>query len=148
MRTILSLLTLASAAQALFFFIDGATPKCFFEELPKGTLVVGHYAAEEWDDRVHGWQQHGGISIYISVDVSPTPRLPPPRVPHSSYILTHTHRKSLTMTIGSSPSAALRPANSLFPQPKLVTTRSASCLRRAPAARDGCPPTALTVASS
>lgn len=25
----------------LYFYIDGVTPKCFFEELPKDTLVVG-----------------------------------------------------------------------------------------------------------
>ncbi len=28
-------------AQALYFYIDGQHPKCFFEELPKDTLVVG-----------------------------------------------------------------------------------------------------------
>lgn len=32
---------LAIPAQALHFFIDGAVQKCFFEELPKDTLVVG-----------------------------------------------------------------------------------------------------------
>ena len=69
MRTFFPILSLVSAAQALYFFIDGVTPKCFFEELPKDTLVVGHYSAEEWDARASAWQQHGGISIYISVDV-------------------------------------------------------------------------------
>jgi hypothetical protein len=58
-----------AAAQALYFYIDGGTPKCFYEELPKDTLVVGHYAAEEWDDRLNQWQQHQGITIYITVDV-------------------------------------------------------------------------------
>lgn len=41
---ILSVLSLASfllPAQALYFYIDGPTQKCFFEELPKDTLVVG-----------------------------------------------------------------------------------------------------------
>lgn len=30
-------------AQALYFYLDGASasPKCFYEELPKDTLVVG-----------------------------------------------------------------------------------------------------------
>ena len=28
-------------AQGLYFYIDGAMSKCFFEELPKDTLVVG-----------------------------------------------------------------------------------------------------------
>lgn len=58
-----------AAAQALYFYVDGGTPKCFYEELPKDTLVVGHYSAEEWDDRANMWQQHQGISIYITVEV-------------------------------------------------------------------------------
>lgn len=74
MRAFLPLMALASTAQALYLFIDGATQKCFYEELPKGTLVSGHYAAEEYDDRVGAWQQHDGIKIYITVDV----RLIPP----------------------------------------------------------------------
>lgn len=69
MKFALPLLSLASAAQALYFFVDASTPKCFFEDLPKDTLVVGHYSAEEWDDRAAAWQQHTGINIYISVDV-------------------------------------------------------------------------------
>lgn len=69
MRAFLPLLSLASAVQALYFFVDNQSPKCFYEELPKDTLVVGHYAAEEWDPRSAAWQQHQGISIYISVDV-------------------------------------------------------------------------------
>lgn len=32
---------LAVPSQALHFFIDGANQKCFFEELPKDTMVVG-----------------------------------------------------------------------------------------------------------
>lgn len=69
MRLLLPLLSLSAVANALYFYIDGVTPKCFFEELPKDTLVVGHYTAEEWDDRIGGWAKHDGISIYISVDV-------------------------------------------------------------------------------
>ncbi|KAI0601530.1 emp24/gp25L/p24 family/GOLD-domain-containing protein [Biscogniauxia sp. FL1348] len=68
MRAILPFLSLTTVAQALYFFIDGTTPKCFFEELPKDTLVVGHYTAEEWDDNTRSWSKHDGISIYISVD--------------------------------------------------------------------------------
>lgn len=68
MRAFLPLLSLCAVANALYFYIDGTNPKCFFEELPKDTLVVGHYTAEEWDDRISGWAKHDGISIYISVD--------------------------------------------------------------------------------
>jgi hypothetical protein len=69
MRAVLPLLSLSAVAQALYFYIDGTTPKCFYEELPKDTLVVGHYSAEEYDDQRHAWWKHEGISIFISVDV-------------------------------------------------------------------------------
>ncbi|KAJ9156186.1 Transmembrane emp24 domain-containing protein 9 [Pleurostoma richardsiae] len=68
MRAFFPLLALSSVAQALYFYIDGTTPKCFYEELPKDTLVVGHYNAEEWDDHRQAWWKHDGLSIYISVD--------------------------------------------------------------------------------
>ncbi|KIH88124.1 hypothetical protein SPBR_07790 [Sporothrix brasiliensis 5110] len=68
MKSFLPLLSLAGAASALHLYIDASKPKCFFEELPKDTLVVGHYNAEEWDDHIQTWSKHDGISIYISVD--------------------------------------------------------------------------------
>ncbi|KAI0842673.1 emp24/gp25L/p24 family/GOLD-domain-containing protein [Hypoxylon sp. FL0890] len=68
MRVLLPLLMLGSVAHALYFYLDGTKPKCFLEELPKDTLVVGHYTAEEWDDNMKSWQKHDGISIYISVE--------------------------------------------------------------------------------
>ncbi|TVY24339.1 Protein ERP1 [Lachnellula hyalina] len=74
MRSILPLITLSALlapVQSLFFYIDGTTPKCFFEELPKDTLVVGHYSAEEYDENMKAWVKHDGLSIAISVDASP-----------------------------------------------------------------------------
>lgn len=82
MRAILPLLTLSGVAQALYFFIDGTQPKCFYEELPKDTLVVGHYNAEEFDENTRTWSKHDGISVYISVDVCP---------PIYLSLYTHTH---------------------------------------------------------
>lgn len=35
------ILALAIPADALYFYMEGTTPKCFYEELPKDTLVVG-----------------------------------------------------------------------------------------------------------
>jgi hypothetical protein len=32
---------LLSPVEALYFYMDGTTQKCFYEELPKDTLVVG-----------------------------------------------------------------------------------------------------------
>jgi len=44
LRTAFSFLLIAALilpSQALYFFIDGPSQKCFLEELPKDTLVVG-----------------------------------------------------------------------------------------------------------
>ena len=71
MRAIFPLLSLSTAAQALYFFIDGTQPKCFYEELPKDTLVVGHYNLDEYDENTRTWSKHDGLSVYISVDVGP-----------------------------------------------------------------------------
>lgn len=66
---LVALSSLAQVAQSLYFIIDGTSMKCFYEELPKDTLVVGHYTAEEFDDQIHHWKKHDGISIFITVDV-------------------------------------------------------------------------------
>lgn len=81
---LLSLSALLVPVQSLYFYIDGTTPKCFFEELPKDTLVVGHYSAEEYDENLKSWSKHDGLNIQITVDVSPNPFIPlimpfPPR---------------------------------------------------------------------
>jgi hypothetical protein len=36
-----AILCLAVPANALYFYMDGRQTKCFFEDLPKDTLVVG-----------------------------------------------------------------------------------------------------------
>lgn len=36
-----SFLSLLLPANALYFYVDGRQPKCFFEDLPKDTLVAG-----------------------------------------------------------------------------------------------------------
>jgi hypothetical protein len=38
---LLALASMVSQVNGLYFYIDGTTPKCFFEELAKDTLVVG-----------------------------------------------------------------------------------------------------------
>jgi hypothetical protein len=76
---LLSLSALLAPVQSLYFYIDGTTPKCFFEELPKDTLVVGHYSAEEYDENTKAWAKHDGLNIFISVDVRlpfPSPKSP------------------------------------------------------------------------
>ncbi|KAF3078210.1 emp24p/erv25p- protein [Orbilia oligospora] len=55
-------------SSALYFYLDGSNPKCFFEELPKDTLVVGHYKAEEYKGDGSGYQPSHGVNIHISVE--------------------------------------------------------------------------------
>ncbi|KAF2013705.1 hypothetical protein BU24DRAFT_452542 [Aaosphaeria arxii CBS 175.79] len=59
---------LAVPSQALHFFIDGATSKCFFEELPKDTLVVGHFEATVWDDATKSYQPRADTGVFITVE--------------------------------------------------------------------------------
>ena len=49
--SLLSLVLLVCQTQALYFYIDGPSQKCFFEELPKDTLVVGSYKATQWNEQ-------------------------------------------------------------------------------------------------
>jgi len=53
---------------ALYFYLDGSNPKCFFEELPKDTLVVGHYTAEEYKSESNSYAPGQGINVHISVE--------------------------------------------------------------------------------
>ncbi|CAL3967492.1 unnamed protein product [Diplocarpon coronariae] len=71
MRSVIPLLSLSALlvpVQSLYFYIDGTTPKCFFEELPKDTLVVGQFDAEEFDEDRKSWTKHNGLNILITVD--------------------------------------------------------------------------------
>lgn len=40
----LAVFTLAVPAQALYFYLENTSPKCFYEELPRDTLVVGEFS--------------------------------------------------------------------------------------------------------
>jgi len=72
MRTsaLASVLLAAAAvpANALYFYIDGTSPKCFFEELPKDTLVVGQYKAEEFSPQTSSFTDNNQLAIQITVD--------------------------------------------------------------------------------
>ncbi|MCJ1443760.1 MAG: emp24p/erv25p- protein [Stictis urceolatum] len=61
-------LSLLAPANALYFYMDSTVPKCFFEELPKDTLVVGHFNAEMFDPRINAYAENRDLRIEISVD--------------------------------------------------------------------------------
>lgn len=72
MRALFSILSLSGLlipVQSLYFYIEGTTPKCFYEELPKDTLVVGHYTAEEFNAERNAYIKSDWLNIFISVDV-------------------------------------------------------------------------------
>ncbi|EMD60070.1 hypothetical protein GGP41_009476 [Bipolaris sorokiniana] len=66
--TVLLAAALAVPAQALHFFLDGAVQKCFYEELPKDTLVVGHYHAEPWDDATKSYLPKSEVGVFVTVE--------------------------------------------------------------------------------
>ncbi|EMC97657.1 hypothetical protein BAUCODRAFT_33380 [Baudoinia panamericana UAMH 10762] len=65
---LLSLAALLVQTQALYFYIDGPTQKCFFEELPKDTLVVGTFKATQWNEQSREYVENPDMGIYITVD--------------------------------------------------------------------------------
>lgn len=82
MRSFLPALSLAAATllvpvQSLYFYIEGTNPKCFFERLPKDTLVVGQYKAEEFSIDQNKYVKNDNLNIFISVEVG-LPQLPQP----------------------------------------------------------------------
>ncbi|TKA48438.1 hypothetical protein B0A54_00573 [Friedmanniomyces endolithicus] len=66
--SLLSLAALLIPSQALYFYIDGSTQKCFFEELPKDTLVVGTFSATQWNDQSRAYGTNPDMGIFITVD--------------------------------------------------------------------------------
>ncbi|RKP26921.1 emp24/gp25L/p24 family/GOLD-domain-containing protein [Syncephalis pseudoplumigaleata] len=53
---------------AFHFYLDGSSPKCFIEELPKETLVVGNYRAEEYRADLQQYAENHNIGIQITVE--------------------------------------------------------------------------------
>ncbi|KAI9734810.1 MAG: Transmembrane emp24 domain-containing protein 9 [Cirrosporium novae-zelandiae] len=66
--TYVAVLALALPANALYFFIEGPVAKCFYEELPKDTLVVGNYEAQQYDPNSNTYQPSPDLGIFISVE--------------------------------------------------------------------------------
>ncbi|KAK5133945.1 hypothetical protein LTR08_007065 [Meristemomyces frigidus] len=68
LSSLVSLALLVCQTQALYFYIDGPTQKCFFEELPKDTLVVGTFKATQWNDQTRSYNDNPEMGIFITVD--------------------------------------------------------------------------------
>ncbi|KAL8820726.1 MAG: hypothetical protein Q9223_001114 [Gallowayella weberi] len=64
----LLLLALALPTHGLYFYLEDQKPKCFYEELPKDTMVAGHYKAEKMDTNTNSFVLNPDVSILVTVD--------------------------------------------------------------------------------
>ncbi|KAK9447521.1 emp24/gp25L/p24 family/GOLD-domain-containing protein [Limtongia smithiae] len=73
MRATLSVILLVLAAlttrvAGLHFYLEGSDRKCFLEELPQDTLVVGYYNAEEFVPETSTYVQPQTLGVHITVE--------------------------------------------------------------------------------
>jgi len=57
-----------SQTSALYFYLGAGTLKCFLEELPQHTIVVGTYKAEEWSQPENRFILNDRLGIQITVE--------------------------------------------------------------------------------
>ncbi|CAL1272147.1 unnamed protein product [Larinioides sclopetarius] len=66
--TILSILSYLSVSSALYFHISETERKCFIEEIPDETLVVGNYKCELFDPKTGGFMPSSpGIGMHVEI---------------------------------------------------------------------------------
>ncbi|OBZ85716.1 putative membrane protein C16E9.09c [Choanephora cucurbitarum] len=60
-----------AGTQALYFYLEGTERKCFIEDLPKETMVIGVYKAEQLDANTNQWIENADSKVEISVEELP-----------------------------------------------------------------------------
>ncbi|KAK9386919.1 emp24/gp25L/p24 family/GOLD-domain-containing protein [Lipomyces mesembrius] len=65
---ILVILMVTRGVQGLYFYLEGSERKCFLEELPQDTLVVGFYNAEEFVPETNVFVQPATLGVQITVE--------------------------------------------------------------------------------
>lgn len=65
---VLAVLCLSVPANALYFYMGEKQTKCFFEELPKDTLVVGHFKTEVVNPQSNTYSIDPNVKMLITVD--------------------------------------------------------------------------------
>jgi hypothetical protein len=130
-------LTLLPRVLGLYFYLGAGETRCFIEELPQDTIVVGqcpsfpqlpfafstcdmlqgHYKAEEWSEETNSHIINDELGIQVIVEAS---RLVPA---HTSRVLTVQNRKSKRGN-RSSIHARLLKASSPSPRTNPATTAS------------------------
>lgn len=64
----LSLLPFLPATSAVYWYLEGAERKCIQEDLPRDTMVVGKYRAEEYQADQNQYIVNSNLGIQITVD--------------------------------------------------------------------------------
>ena len=62
-------LWLFQVTNALHFYLETGQSRCFFEELPKDTLVVAKVQALEFDDGINDFVKNRNLKLEFTVDV-------------------------------------------------------------------------------
>ncbi|KAI8888718.1 hypothetical protein K501DRAFT_239840 [Backusella circina FSU 941] len=61
----------ANVVNALYFYLEGNEKKCFIEDLPKETMVIGVFRSEQLSANGQTWQENKDVKIDVSVEVLP-----------------------------------------------------------------------------
>ncbi|KAL1916040.1 uncharacterized protein VTP21DRAFT_6044 [Calcarisporiella thermophila] len=66
--TMAFLVVFALGANGLYFYLEEGEEKCFMEDLPKDTLVVGVYKAEVWSQTQQKFIEDASLGIDIKIE--------------------------------------------------------------------------------
>ncbi|KAI9277781.1 emp24/gp25L/p24 family/GOLD-domain-containing protein [Sporodiniella umbellata] len=59
------------STQALYFYLEGSEKKCFIEDLPKETMVIGVYKSEQYSEATREWVENKESKFKVTVDELP-----------------------------------------------------------------------------
>lgn len=59
---------LLQTCAAFYFYVNGADRKCFYKELSQGTLLIGKYTVESFDNRINDYRKSDDLGIVIDVE--------------------------------------------------------------------------------
>lgn len=68
-KCIAALVMLLQLSNALHFYVKTGETKCFYEELPENTLVVGKIDAYEKQDHSNEYFKNPNLKVQITVEV-------------------------------------------------------------------------------
>ncbi|KAI1730093.1 hypothetical protein Ddc_02772 [Ditylenchus destructor] len=63
--SLLSLFSLLSVCRALYFHIAETEKKCFIEEIPDETMVIGRYKVQLYDPNTKGYGDYPNIGMHV-----------------------------------------------------------------------------------